>query len=69
MHLCLIGTKPSHVSQNFFKFSILPGFLGGEAMLRPVVAILADSSQFTGFDCPQTESVIPDEEARGTSSH
>ena len=67
MHLCLMGTKPSHVSQNFFKFSILPGVLGRSVFKTrpcPVVAILATSSQFTVLDCPQSES---EEEARGTS--
>ena len=52
MHLCLMGTKPSHVSQNFFKFSILPGVLGRSVFKTrpcPVVAILATSSQFTVF--------------------
>ena len=47
--------KQSHGSQNFFRFSILPGVLGGSvvAVLWPEVAILASSSDFTVFDTPQ----------------
>ena len=81
--MCLIGAKQSHVSQNFLRFSILPGILGGSVLtcitvLWPVVAMLADSSQLTVFDTAQVGKVfatsqrkplVPDEEARGTSSH